>query len=140
MLKKKKSARCTMFFVGFIHSLGTYAEKAIFEWEKIIEEQGNMHGGFKVTQMSQTYNLFFEVSKLLSTSHGHQKKKKGKADEWQSYLKSKKLPNFIVSFLHHRFNIVFFLIGGAYYYHKDSIVNFLLSQDRFPPAKHQRRY
>ena len=31
-------------------------------------------------------------------------------------------------FLHHRFNIVF-LIGGAYYYHKDSIVDFLLSQD-----------
>ena len=73
-----------------------------------------MHGGFKVTQMSQTYNLLFEVSKLLSKSHGHQKKttnkqkKNGKADEWQSYLKSKKLPNFIVSLLHHRFNIVFF--------------------------------
>ena len=60
----------------FIHSLGSYAEKAIFEWEKIIEEQGNMHGGFKVTQMSQTYNLLFEVSKLLSKSHGHQKKNK----------------------------------------------------------------
>ena len=67
-----------------------------------------MHGSFKVTQMSQTYNLLFEVSKLLSKSHGHQKKKKGKADEWQSYLKSKKLPNFIVSLLPHRFNIVFF--------------------------------
>ena len=77
-----------------------------------------MHGSFKVTQMSQTYNLLFEVSKLLSKSHGHQKKtktkqtnkqkKSGKADEWQSYLKSKKLPNFIVSLLPHRFNIVFF--------------------------------
>ena len=69
-----------------------------------------MHGSFKVTQMSQTYNLLFEVSKLLNKSQGHQKKKKkkGKADEWQSYLKSKKMPNFIVSLLHHRFNIVFF--------------------------------
>ena len=71
-----------------------------------------MHGGLKVTQMSQTYNLLFEVSKLLSKSHGHKKKqtnkkKNGKADEWQSYLKSKKLSNFIVSLLHHRFNIAF---------------------------------
>ena len=33
-----------------------------------------------------------------------------------------------MSFLHHRFNISF-LIGGVYYYHKDSIVDFLLSQD-----------
>ena len=62
-----------MFLWVFLHSLGTYAEKATFEWEKIIQEQGNMHGGLKVTQMSQTYNLLFEVSKLLSKSHGHQK-------------------------------------------------------------------
>ena len=37
-----------------------------------------MHGSFKVTQMSQTYNLLFEVSKLLNKSQGHQKKKKKK--------------------------------------------------------------
>ena len=37
-----------------------------------------MHGGLKVTQMSQTYNLLFEVSKLLSKSHGHKKKQTNK--------------------------------------------------------------
>ena len=85
-----------------------------------------MHGRFKVTQNSRTYNLLFEFSKLLSKSHGD--KKTEKADEWQVYLKNSKSQNFIVSFLHHRFNVVF-LFGGAYYYHKDSIVDFLLSQD-----------
>ena len=85
-----------------------------------------MHGGFKGTQKSRPYNLLSEVLKLLSKSHGDQKN--GKVDEWQAYLKTNKLQNFIVSFLHHRFNI-FFLIGGAYYYHKDSIVDFLPSQD-----------
>ena len=35
----------------------------------------------------------------------------------------------MVSFLHHWFNVIF-LTGGACYYHKDSIVEFLLSQDR----------
>ena len=80
-----------------------------------------MHGGFKGTQKSRPYNLLSEVLKLLSKSHGDQKN--GKVDEWQAYLKTNKLQNFIVSFLHHRFNI-FFLIGGAYYYHKDSIVDF----------------
>ena len=110
-----------------IHNLGKYAEKAIYEWEKIIEEQGKMHDGFKLTQKSRTYNLLFEISKLLSKSHGDQKN--GKADEWQAYLKNNKSQNFILSFLHHRFNVVF-LIGGVYYYHKDSMVDFLLSQDR----------
>ena len=49
-----------------IQKLGKYAEKAIYEWEKIIEEQGKMHDGFKLTQKSRTYNLLFEISKLLS--------------------------------------------------------------------------
>ena len=35
----------------------------------------------------------------------------------------------MVSFLHHWFNVIF-LTGGACYYHKESIVEFLLSQDR----------
>ena len=30
--------------------------------------------------------------------------------------------------MHHRFNVVF-LLGGGYYYHKDHIFDFLLSQD-----------
>ena len=126
--EKGKISNMHQVFCGLhvIHNLGTYAEKPIYEWEKIIEEQGNMHGGFKGTQKSRTYNLLFEVSKLLSKSHGDQKNEK--ADEWQAYLKTNKLQNFIVSFLHHRFNIAF-LIGGAYNYHKDSIVDFLLSQD-----------
>ena len=48
------------------HNLGMYAKKAIYEWEKIMKEHGNIHGGFKNTQKSRTYNLLFEVSKLLN--------------------------------------------------------------------------
>ena len=50
--EKEKISNMHHAFCGLhvIHNLGTYAEKAINEWEKIIEEQGNMHGGFKGTQ------------------------------------------------------------------------------------------
>ena len=50
--EKEKISNIHHAFCGLhvIHNLGTYAEKAINEWEKIIEEQGNMHGGFKGTQ------------------------------------------------------------------------------------------
>ena len=40
----------------------------------------------------------------------------------------KKIENYIVFLLHHRFNVVF-LLGGGYYYHKDHIFDFLLSQN-----------
>lgn len=54
-----------------------YAKKAIYEWEKIMKEHGNIHGGSKNTQKSRTYNLLFEVSKLLNKWHRDQKKWKG---------------------------------------------------------------
>ena len=32
-----------------LHNLGIYSEKAILEWEKVVEEEGSFHGGFKNT-------------------------------------------------------------------------------------------
>ena len=62
-----------------LHNLSIYSEKAILEWEKIVEEEGNSHGGFTTTN-SRTYDILFEISKLLSYGHGDQKS--GKADQW----------------------------------------------------------
>ena len=64
------------------------------------------------------------MSKLLSYNHGDQKS--GKADQCEAYLKKVKSPNLIVSFLHHRFNILF-VLGGAFYYHRHHIKGFIES-------------
>ena len=74
-----------------LHNLGIYSKKAILEWEKIVEEEGSSHGGFKTT--NRTYDILFEISKLLSYSHGDQKS--GKADQWRAYLKKNNTKNFI---------------------------------------------
>ena len=117
-----------------LHNLGIYSEKALLEWEEIAEDNnGNkhIHGGFHNSTRSRSYDLLFEVSKLLSYSHGDQKS--GKADQWEAYLKKIKSTNFIVSFLHHRFNILF-LLGGAFYFHRHHIKDFLesIGSENFP--------
>ena len=72
---EKENSNMDHVFYGLhvIHNLGVYAKKQFLSWEMITEEQGNMHGGFIVTQKSQTYNLLFDVSKLLSKSHRDKK-------------------------------------------------------------------
>ena len=110
--------------VHVLHNLGIYCEKAILEWKQIVEEEGSSHGGFKTTN-SRTYDIFFEISKLLSYSHGDQKS--GKADQWRAYLKKNITKNFI-SFLHHRFNVIF-LLGGNFYFHREKIIELLKSME-----------
>ena len=105
-----------------IHNLGIYAEKAIKEWEKIVSEDSNTQGGFKNSNNSRSYDLLFELSKLTSVGHGDQRN--GKADEWIAYLDKIKAKNHMVSFLHHRFNIIF-VIGGAAYYHRENLKDFV---------------
>jgi len=78
--EKLKIPRMHHVFCGLhvVHNLGIYAEKALREWEKVVEEEGGVHGGFK-TNNSRTYDLLYELSKLTSYKHGDQRN--GKADE-----------------------------------------------------------
>ena len=108
-----------------LHNLRIYSEKAILEWEKIVEEEVNSHGGFKITN-SRTYDILFEISKLLSYSHGDHKS--GNADQWQAYLKKNNTKNCIISFLHRRFNVKL-LLGGVFYFHRENIIEFLKSME-----------
>ena len=58
-------------------------------------------------------------------SHGDQKSRK--ADQWRAYLKKNITKNFI-SFLHHRFNVIF-LLGGNFYFHREKIIELLKSME-----------
>ncbi len=72
---KDKITRKHHVFCGLhvLHNMGTYAEEALNEWEKIVEESGNLHGGFKNGNFSRTYTLLDKLSKLRSYAHGDQR-------------------------------------------------------------------
>ena len=61
--EKKKISTVHHVFCGLhvIHNLGIYAEKALLKWEKIVEEEGNVHRGFKNSSNSRTYDLLLEL-------------------------------------------------------------------------------
>ena len=122
--EKEKVSRMHHVFCGLhvLHNLGIYAEKAISEWEKITLTNPAAHGGFS-TNNSRTYDLLFELSKLTSVSHGDQRN--GKAEEWRGFLKKGAgVKDYMVSFLHHRFNI-WFVLGGAVYFHRIHLKDFV---------------
>ena len=105
-----------------VHNLGIYAESVLKEWEKIVVKEG----GFKNSSSSRTYDLLFELSKVTCRSHGDQRN--GKANEWVAYAKKIGVRNHMVSFLHHRFNIIF-VIGGAAYFHRQHLRDFVFHLD-----------
>ena len=57
------------------------------------------------------------------TSYKHGDQRNGKADEWKAFLKNIGCKSEMVSFLHHRFNILF-VLGGATYYHRNHLRDF----------------
>ena len=121
--EKDKVARMNHVFCGLkhvVHNLGTAADAAVKEWVKIAAVI-DKHSGF-VTKNSRIYDMLFEISKLCSVAHGDQRN--GKAVAWSDYLSDIKKTNYIVSFLHHRFNI-YFVLGGAVCYHRNDLKNFL---------------
>ena len=65
-----------------IHNLGRYAENVLVEWEKVVEEEGTAHGGFMTSTNSRTFDLLYELSKLVSYTHGDQRN--AKAAEWRA--------------------------------------------------------
>ena len=120
--EQEKFAKMNHVFCGLhvIHNLGVAAESAVKEWVKIAT-MVDKHAGFN-TKNSRVYDMLFEISKICSSTHGDQRN--GKALAWIDYLSNKGKENKIVSFLHHRFNI-FFVLGGAVYYHADDLEDFL---------------
>ena len=120
--EKAKFTRMNHLFCGLhvVHNMGLYAETAMREWLKIVCLT-EKHGGF-TTSNSRVYDLLFEISKLCSYTHGDQRN--GKAPYWEAALDKKGCTNKITSFLHHRFN-VYFVLGGAVYYHLDDLKEFL---------------
>ena len=116
-----------MFSVAFMYSIIWIfiVKRPSWNGKKIVEEEGSSNGGFETTN-SRTYNIFFEIFKLLSYSHGVQKN--GKADQLRAYLKKNNTNNFIISFLHHRFNVIF-LFGAAFYFRRENIIEFLKSKE-----------
>ncbi|XP_065647057.1 uncharacterized protein LOC136076955 [Hydra vulgaris] len=66
--EKLKTSQMHHVFCGLhiIHNLGIYAEKAIIEWEKVVEQEGSIHGGFKNAQNSRTFDILYELSKLTT--------------------------------------------------------------------------
>ncbi|XP_066922613.1 uncharacterized protein [Clytia hemisphaerica] len=126
--EKKDVSTIHHLFCGLhiIHNLGVYAENALIEWEKAVEEEGSTHGGFQKATKSRTYSLLYELSKLTTYNHGDQKS--GKAEEWRAFLKKREIVDRMVSFMHHRFNIIF-VLGGAAYYHKDQLSEFASALD-----------
>ena len=112
--EKDKIARMNHVFYGLhvVHNLGTAAEAAVKECLKIVAVI-DKHSGF-ISKNSKIYDMSFEVSKLCSVTHGDQRN--GKAVAWSDYLGDTSRKNYIVSFLHHRFNIYFVLDGSVYYH------------------------
>ena len=74
---KENISKMRHVFCGLhvLHNLGIYSKKAILEWEKIVEEEGSSHGGFKITN-SRTHDILFEILKLLFYSHAIRKMEK----------------------------------------------------------------
>jgi len=108
-----------------VHNMSIYAEKALIEWEKVVQQEGVAHGEFKSSN-SRTYDILYELSKLTSYAHGDQRN--GKADEWKAFLKDRVTKNYMVFFLHHRFNIIF-VLGGSTFFHKDHLNEFVFNLD-----------
>ena len=98
--KKEKISNIHHVFCGLhvLCNLGIYAEKSLIDWEKTVEQEGTTNGSFKNSSNSRAFDLLYEISKLLSRSHGDQKS--GKADQWPAYLKKNNLENY-VSLLHY---------------------------------------
>ena len=89
-------------------------------------KESYVHGGFKTSPNTRTHSLLDELSKLTGYKHGDQRN--GKADEWKAFLQNLGFKSEMVSFLHHRFNILF-VLGGATYFHREHLKTFVNQLD-----------
>ena len=127
--EKVKLTRLNHLFCSIlvVHNLGIYFQNAVKEWEKIAAVLSR-HGGFQSSN-SRTYDMLFVIFNCVRTHMV------GKTKGWRAYLENNNLPNKIISFLHHCFNVSF-VLGGAVYYHRNHLKDLLttLGSDNFLPT------
>ena len=103
-------------------NMGTAASKALKIYEDISLPESS-----KITSHSfnkgnaRSFDLIFEISQSMTDS-GNQRF--GRLADWDAFLYNIGETNRIVSFLRHRFNVLF-VDGAAIYYHRQHIANFL---------------
>ena len=105
-----------------LHNMGTAAAKALKVYEDIVLPEDE-----KITEYSfnkgnsRTFDLIFEISQSLTIS-GSQRF--GRFADWDAFLGEHGLKNELVSFLRHRFNVLF-VNGASVFYHRQHILDFL---------------
>jgi len=105
--------------------MGTATANALKVYEAIVLPAEN-----KITKHAfekgnaRTFDLIFELSQSLTVS-GSQRF--GRFADWEAFLNQKNVNNYLVSFLRHRFNVLF-VNGGATYYHREHIAEFFQVQ------------
>ena len=103
-------------------NLGTAASKALKIYEEIALPESVKISEYSFNKgNSRTFDLVFEISQSLTVS-GNQRF--GRLADWEAFLDSLSEKNHIVSFLRHRFNILF-VDGASIYYHRQHIADFL---------------
>ncbi|KAK6177735.1 hypothetical protein SNE40_015779 [Patella caerulea] len=105
-----------------ISNLGTIASKSLKIYEEIALETGSKVTNFSFQKgNARTFDLVFEASQAF-TRTGNQRS--GCAENCTDYLDIINEKNHIISFLHHRFNVIF-IDGAALFYHRNHILDFL---------------
>jgi hypothetical protein len=122
--QQSKLVELNSLFCGLhvIANMGTQAGKALLTFEEIAVPESS-----KITTHSlnrgnaRTFDLVFEISQSMTVS-GSQRF--GRLAEWVAHLHASGKWNRVISFLRHRF-IVLFVDAGANYLHRQDIESFL---------------
>ena len=103
-------------------NMGTEASKALKIYEDIaLSESTQITTNSFAKGNARSFDLIFEISQSM-TSSGNQRF--GQLADWEAFLHNIDETNRIVSFLRHRFNVLF-IDRAAIYYHRTHIADFL---------------
>ena len=103
-------------------NMGTEAAKALKVYEEISLPESTLITSHAFNKgNARSFDLIFEISQSMTVS-GSQRF--GRLADWDAFLHSIGETNRIVSFLRHRFNVLF-VDGAAIYYHREHIAQFL---------------
>jgi len=105
---------CSVHVVG---NCGSVAKSSLKDFEEMCGLTNTYNKG-----TAQTYQFLYALSKAVTFSHDYQKA--GVANYWASYMQDLGLQNQIMSLKGERINVLF-LLGGAAYYHRTHLSEFL---------------